>query len=421
MEQHIGKSTVISLRIAFLLVLGAGTLGILVGWWMRSVLITLVIPLACITAYLALGIAEDRNNVSNAQFADSLYYLGFLFTLIALTISLMALGFEEGYEISDLVARFGLALMTTVVGLGVRIYLTNFHGTFEDSMANAEAALERASQGLRTQLDRMSVDMVAQNEAMKAALTHALDISERALVGATGTMKAALRNASEELSSTISASCKELKDQSEKGGDEIVRATGQIHERMSETLQNAAGKVERAGTDLANSIEAIALPADALLQSIEPDIQELKQQLKECSEQIGILAQQQGNAVTNIQSFINVLDDVANSLGGAQVPLAGFAAVSESAGQLGEKVDLLKTTVDATCTALRTHMAEITAQADALAGLRSSMQTDSEVISEQREKIRREVAQAQDSLSLMYHELVKAANYIIKEIGDDSG
>ena len=62
------------------------------------------------------------------MFADSMYYLGFLFTFVALVAAMMSLASLEGkkFEIETIIGQVGPALITTVVGMTVRIYLTQF-------------------------------------------------------------------------------------------------------------------------------------------------------------------------------------------------------------------------------------------------------------------------------------------------------
>ena len=60
--------------------------------------------------------------VRDEQMGDSFYYLGFLYTLTALAISLFSI---EG-DINDLLKNFGIAITTTLVGLIGRIILSQF-------------------------------------------------------------------------------------------------------------------------------------------------------------------------------------------------------------------------------------------------------------------------------------------------------
>ena len=74
-----------------------------------------------------------RNPLVRSVFADSMYYLGFLFTFVALAVSLMGLDTLIDPDVKEsrdnfklIVAQMGPALTTTVAGMAFRIYFTQF-------------------------------------------------------------------------------------------------------------------------------------------------------------------------------------------------------------------------------------------------------------------------------------------------------
>lgn len=74
-----------------------------------------------------------------AQLADSVYFLGFLWTLWALIDSFVlksSTSAEAAFRI------FGYALVTTAAGMGARLYLLNFKYGSADQVGEAQAAVE---------------------------------------------------------------------------------------------------------------------------------------------------------------------------------------------------------------------------------------------------------------------------------------
>lgn len=112
------------------LILGTGAIG--VGRHQDSAALMVGLPLLVMGAYLGIGARHIRSTGLTEQFADSVYYLGFLFTLVALMVSLMAFRTEQ-VEFQQLVANFALALVTTIFGLAARIVLVNFEPSAEGS------------------------------------------------------------------------------------------------------------------------------------------------------------------------------------------------------------------------------------------------------------------------------------------------
>ena len=82
-----------------------------------------IVLIALMMAYL-LGVIflnkKMNTFVRDEQMGDSFYYLGFLYTLTALAVSLF--GIEE--DINELLKNFGIAITTTLVGLIGRIILS---------------------------------------------------------------------------------------------------------------------------------------------------------------------------------------------------------------------------------------------------------------------------------------------------------
>ena len=121
-----------------------GTISITLGWKLDSLyLCGVVLPILCMLAYSSLGFIEKKNDTLIEQFADSIYYLGFLLTLVALIISLVDLS-EAEYSLEGVGSRFGIALATTVLGLFLRIILTNFRESFSDKKVILEEQLAKS-------------------------------------------------------------------------------------------------------------------------------------------------------------------------------------------------------------------------------------------------------------------------------------
>ena len=131
-------------RNIFVLTFLIGTIFIIFGSLLEYYIsVGAVLPILCMLAYSSLGFIEEKNDTLIEQFADSIYYLGFLLTLVALIVSLFALS-ADNYSLVGVGSRFGVALATTVVGLFLRILLTNFRETFSDQKVIMEQQLAKS-------------------------------------------------------------------------------------------------------------------------------------------------------------------------------------------------------------------------------------------------------------------------------------
>jgi|GEM_PF-1345748 hypothetical protein len=78
------------------------------------------LAVALMLIYAATGV-RNKLKVRLDVLGDNLYYLGFLYTLVSLSYSLYTLG-KGTADINDLLENFGLAIMTTLAGLALRVF-----------------------------------------------------------------------------------------------------------------------------------------------------------------------------------------------------------------------------------------------------------------------------------------------------------
>ena len=89
------------------------------------------------------------------MFSDSTYYLGFLLTLISLVCSMLFFDIEEGASSASVViSQFGAAMITTLLGMGTRIYLQNFDTSIETAQLSARESLDETVKGFNVQMRR---------------------------------------------------------------------------------------------------------------------------------------------------------------------------------------------------------------------------------------------------------------------------
>ena len=109
------------------------------------------LPLALMGGYIWLGLRRPGTDVSDEKFADSCYYLGFIFTITSIIFSLFDLP-NIGSRIQDIAVRFGAGMVSTVLGLSVRVYLVSFKRDLSDAMQDAEDGVLDATKKLREQM-----------------------------------------------------------------------------------------------------------------------------------------------------------------------------------------------------------------------------------------------------------------------------
>lgn len=134
--------------ITFILKVGSSFL----GWKFQDPwILGFTVPLLIMGAYIVLGYFRRDNDVTDEKFADTCYYLGFIFTITSIIFSLFDLP-HIGTRIQDIAVRFGAAMVSTVLGLAVRVYLVSFKKDVADAIKDAEDAVLDATRKFTEQL-----------------------------------------------------------------------------------------------------------------------------------------------------------------------------------------------------------------------------------------------------------------------------
>ena len=129
---------------------GGGFLILLMKSLTASALFAVVLPVVLMGSY-ALLLVDWPDLRPRYDFAgDNFYYLGFLYTLISLAISLYQFNTEGAT--SSIVTNFGLALTSTILGLAGRILLNQPQDEGE-AEARAREDLARANRRLRAEME----------------------------------------------------------------------------------------------------------------------------------------------------------------------------------------------------------------------------------------------------------------------------
>lgn len=94
------------------------------------------IPLAVMLIYMVYGWNVTRHSPREERlsYGDSCYYLGFLFTITSIILAMADLR-SETFNLQDIAIRFAAAMVTTLLGMAMRVYLVTFSGENEKSAA----------------------------------------------------------------------------------------------------------------------------------------------------------------------------------------------------------------------------------------------------------------------------------------------
>ena len=230
-------TTNLSANKLFLLAVIGGTICIFVGSYFKLNILTLAGPLTVMGFYTWALYSDQVTAISTEQKADSVYYLGFIFTLIAMTISLVILANESNAELAfrPIVVNFGLALSTTIVGLVVRIFWLQLSAqTLDDAELSMRDKIIRRTHELQEQSERIVASMNGLSSQMTAVAeplrTYFKKLSD-----------------SFEISESINKNLSELRSNTRKAGDDLVG--------LSETISALSPEMQKLNEKVASAVE----------------------------------------------------------------------------------------------------------------------------------------------------------------------
>ncbi|MCY3545968.1 MAG: hypothetical protein OXH51_00590 [Gemmatimonadetes bacterium] len=152
-------------RDAWLIVLAVGCAIILFGnllgigaWWLASAVAM------CMVIYgIGIQVYIEDSDVPGDIKGDSIYYLGLLFTFAALVAALITFDWgtpgTDGSGTTGSIRNFGIALLTTIVGLAGRVWFTMSQESPGDIVDTARSELEETVSLMKESLDRARDDL----------------------------------------------------------------------------------------------------------------------------------------------------------------------------------------------------------------------------------------------------------------------
>jgi len=191
-------------------------------------------PVSIMIAYATIIYLSPRLRLRDDQAGDNIYYLGFLFTLVSLAYALAIFTPEAGA--AQIIGSFGIALVTTITGLGVRVMFNQMRQELVEIERETRLELAEAGTRLRTELDQIALSMNDFRRVTQQAMAEAfLDVNT--------IVEGTLRNAAEKLVTATDLAAEGLKSSFEGFGAHAGRFADAAN-AMTESIQKHSSAIE---------------------------------------------------------------------------------------------------------------------------------------------------------------------------------
>ncbi|MGO8207222.1 hypothetical protein ACC782_08825 [Rhizobium ruizarguesonis] len=137
-----------------LTIIGSAVIWLGKVWGFDIALIT-AIPVAMMFLYMIVNMLAGLR-VHSEQAGDNLYYMGFIYTLTSLGVSLYRFTGEASIE--DVVRNFGIAIISTVTGIALRIFFNQMRRDPADIEKAVRHELAEMTRRVRSELDNSAME-----------------------------------------------------------------------------------------------------------------------------------------------------------------------------------------------------------------------------------------------------------------------
>jgi len=134
-----------------------------------SILYTYAVPVGLMVLYSFWCYHSSYFKLRLDKAGDNIYYLGFLYTLVSLGVSLyQTAGTTEGQE--EIIANFGVALITTICGVAGRVFFTQIRDTPFEVEQETVSSLTEAARQLKGELNATLSDFSTFRTALRQSV-----------------------------------------------------------------------------------------------------------------------------------------------------------------------------------------------------------------------------------------------------------
>jgi uncharacterized protein YukE len=242
---------------------GCGYIVLAKIWGVSQAYVTFV-PVGLMVGYALLLAGWRSMRLRDDQAGDNLYYLGFLYTLTSLGVSLFQFSAKDAAA-DRIVQNFGIAIATTIAGVGLRIVFNQMRRDPVEVERVARLELADAARRVRKELDATVVELAHSRRATQQVVFEGLEEVARKVDQVAGRIASSLdglsRQANATVETTASALAQEVRtlsagvgrivsalEASEPAGGPNGQKLGATIEELSRRLAEVAEQIEKRET-----------------------------------------------------------------------------------------------------------------------------------------------------------------------------
>lgn len=315
------------------------------------------IPIVIMLGY-AIGMLIPALRLRDDQSGDNLYYMGLLFTLTSMGISLYQFTIER--EAESIVTNFGIAIASTIVGLALRVTFNQMRQDPAEVERAARLELADASRRMRWELDNTVLELNHFRRGLLQSHSEGFEAQQAAVTEMLSAFSSSLSNLSSSLEDSLSkqardvASCVKDFEDNVKAVSASLRGVGSQLEEMKtpdnlieinlspavRALEEAVNSVrttqEEFAARLAPVVGSTAASAEAA-SKIVSSAQEIASELRGNSARLAEIHRSQESARQDVSGIRNDLSQVSELQHAVRATQEMVAGVQKEVAQMAEE------------------------------------------------------------------------------------
>ena len=244
------------------------------------------------------------------QSGDNLYYMGFLFTLTSLAVSLYQ--FSAAGSAEQIVQNFGIAIASTIAGITLRILFNQMRRDPVEIEATARMELAEASRRVKRELESVIMEFGYFRRATQQSVTDAVDEAQESI-------GKAHKEFSGELKKLSSKRSEQALDGLNERTVQVLDVSRQLV-REGEQLAKSTAKIVGAIDSLFVKLASRQTPEQIIQSELAPLIQSLTQALNSLHSSVETQAKNTEINLEHAQSVVVAVNQLLQEIHAAEAP-----------------------------------------------------------------------------------------------------
>ena len=375
---------------------------------------TLIVILVSIIPMIIYGIYvySNRKKPNVNTIADSAYFLGFLFTITSISLALFFLTPNENdltKQFNRIIQIFGFALITTIIGLLIKVCVVNLKPDLDDLSENIMENLHESV----SLFDDELVNAIERFQEIDQQLSDRYtDFTNKVI----RMEKDTLEKTSGHLDHIITNSGQELEKFINESGQSLTTSMEESSKTLTAILTKVVKDIEEGG-------KALDVPSDLFTDKLSEPLSNMKNQINEFNNELSEVIKSQRAIASNTEKVSNIVTNLAEKMDIAEKLPDFVTVIDNSINEINLMTDTLKNTGNKLNEITQSFEKVIEDGKEKIIHSNErteQMKEDYKFFQDYNKKMKDTLMQSKLNMEILSRELTTAADIIVKKLDDGS-